>query len=294
MRRREVLAGGAVLLVAPFAGCADPAGALHLSAVDDAELAEEASRDTTGLSDDRREAVRGAVEDGSGTVEGTRPPIDDGLPFAYDGRYYDLSWSVVDERTVTQYSIEIDYDPEDATGSSVAFEDLPEVDRRALDDVLPPPDDGRTDGPDLGVSARYTDAEAEESVLVPEQEYELLVHDGNEYRLRADDGRDVTVNTYEYTAEEVAGSAEAYAEQLRNRYLFELSGLSESERGVVQEAIDEGYYAESSSDDDFRAVAERIRSHDAIESNEYDGTYLLRYDGTVYWADLYLGQFADG
>lgn len=294
MRRRQVLATGALLLAGPLAGCADPAGVLELVAVDDAELAERASRSGAGLPEERGRVVREAVENGSGTIEDTYPPVEDGLPVALDGRYYDLDWTVVEERTVTLYDVEIDYDPADTDGSSVGFDELPAVDRDALGGLVPPRTDRRVEGTDLGAGVRYSPAEAEASVLVPEQQYEFVVHDGTRYRLETDDGRDVTVQTFEYTAREVASSAEAYAAHLRARYLFELSGLSDAEREVVEEAIDGGYYAGDDGDDAFRSVTERTRSHDAVRADEYDGEWLLRYDGTVYWADLYLGQFADG
>lgn len=293
MRRRKLLAAGATLLAAPFAGCVDPAGVLQMSAESDAGIAEQASRDADGLPPELRDVVVAAIEDGSGTVSATSPPVDEGLPLAHDGAFYDLSWEVVGERTITRYTVEIDYDPEDASGPSVAVADLPDVDREVIDRLVPPRDDRRVEGYDMGVSSPYSEEEAETSVLVPEQEYDVVVHEGNRYRIRTGDGREVTENTYEYTAAEVAASPETYAADLRERYLFTLSGLSDAEREVVDVAIDEGYYADSTDDDAFRSVAERLRSHDAVSSDEYEGDYLVRYEGTVYWTHLYLGQFAE-
>jgi len=94
------------------------------------------------------------------------------------------------------------------------------------------------------------------------------------------------VLTRQYTATVVADSAETYAQQLRSTYVFELSGLSDAERSVVTEAINDTYYAESDTDDGFQSVLERFHRHAAVERNEYRGTWLVRYDGAVYVADL--------
>lgn len=294
MRRRQVLAAGAALLGPPFAGCgAHPVGTLDLRAVTDAELAAAASHPADRLPDELAALVRGAIGNESPTETGTHPPLEEGLPVVRDGRYYEVTWTVVAEEVRRNYDVRIDYDPEDATGPAVAFEDLPAVDRETLGSLVPPSTDRRVDGFDVGVGRIYTDAEVEASVLVPTPEYEVVVHDGNRYRVDVGDPREVTVKTYRYDAEEVAGSAEAYARLLVDRYLFVLSGLSPAEREVVEAAIEGSYHAEDTGDDAFRSVAERIRSHPPVEADGARGHWLARYESETYWVDLDFWGFAD-
>ena len=78
---------------------------------------------------------------------------------------------------------------------------------------------------------------------------------------------------------------EEFAEQVRSEYRFTLSGLSEAERDIVAEAIEDGYY-EGSANDAFRSVAERFRAHEAVRPETGGGYWLARYEGTDYWSDL--------
>jgi hypothetical protein len=93
----------------------------------------------------------------------------------------------------------------------------------------------------------------------------------------------------------VADSTAGYADQLRDRYLFTLSGLSDDERSVVEEAMSKNgsYYADTDGDEAFRGVLESFDGHPAIERNEFRGTWLVRYDGDVYVAELSYQGFED-
>ncbi|GGM75107.1 hypothetical protein J2752_002815 [Halarchaeum rubridurum] len=42
-----------------------------------------------------------------------------------------------------------------------------------------------------------------------------------------------------------------------------------------------------------RSVLERFRAHDAVQRGEMHGSWVVRYDGRVYWADLHYGQFVE-
>ncbi|GGM59537.1 hypothetical protein GCM10009017_07070 [Halarchaeum rubridurum] len=263
--------------------------------VSNAELAEHASRNVSATDadpDTESRMIRGAIENGSATIEARHPPVESGLPFAHRGAYYDLSWSITGQRHATGVDVAIDYNASDVPPNRIAYGDLPAPDRRALDRLLPPHDGRRVDGPDLGTGATYTDAKAERSVLVPTQRYDAVVYDGEAYPIRVDDTRDVTLNTYRYTSTPVADDAESYARDLKAEHLFTLTGLDDTERDVVSEATNGSYYAEDTDDDAYRAVLERFRAHDAVQRGETHGSWLVRYDGAVYWADLHYGGFA--
>lgn len=286
----------ALALLLPLAGCS-AAGSLDMTAVDDAALADHASRSLPTVDEppavERRELVAGAVRNGSATATGTSPPVDtDGLPFAVDGAYYDLSAEPVANDTETHVSIEVDYNGS-VDGEAVAYDDLSPADRELVDAVLPPRYDRRTEGYDFGAGARYTDEEVTTSVLLG-GDYEAVRFEGERYPVLVEEGGQVTVTQYRYTAIQVAPNASAYAESLRAEKLFTLSGLSDAEREVVSGAVEETYYAETDDDDAFRSVLERFRRHEAVRENEYAGSWVVRYDGTVYWAELRYDGFPSG
>lgn len=287
--RRTLRALCVFALLLPVAGCS-AAGSLDMTAVDDAGLAAEASRTLPESDDpeavDRRKLVRDAVENGSATANATSPPVDpDGLPYAVDGAYHRLSVEPVGTHTEWRVSAKVDYNGS-ADGPAVAYADLPPADRALLDELLPPETDRATDGYDRGTSARYTDAELNASVL-HSGEYAAVRYGGERYPV-ATESRTVTVTTYRYAATEVAPNAAAYAESLRGTYLFTLPAgdLSSAEREVVAEGVNDTYYADSDDDDAFRSVMERFRAHEAVRSDEFAGSWVVRYDGTTYWADL--------
>lgn len=298
MDSRLTAALGLLAVLGLLAGCS-AAGSLDMRAVNATELADEASRSyapepAVHYESDRPpwEIVDAAVENGSTTVTAVSAPIDEGLPFAQDGAYYDLSRTVVGEEQASVVTVRIDYDASEPNGTAVDYADLPPADRAALTGLLPqqvptPPDDT-----DVGVGAVYTDAELNSSVLAPTQQYDVVVFEGERYPVTVEEPRSVTVQTYRYTATQVAPNASAYAEQVREASLFELSDLSEAERSVVEEAVDSGaYYADSDDDRAFAAVVDLFRAHDAIREDQASGRWLVRYDGTVYVADLHFGGF---
>lgn len=281
------------LLVVPLAGCS-AAGSIGMTAVDDTELAEYGSRSLPSAdrpeATERRELVREAVRNGSATANGTSPPVDAaGLPFAVDGAYYELSAETLGTHTHARVGLRIDYDGT-TDGEAVAVEDLSAADRELVAAVLPPRSDRRTEGHDSGTGLRYTDAEVERSVLLRE-DYDAVVYGGERDPIRVDRRRG-TVTEYRYTATAIAPNAAAYVDSIRSLCQFALSGLSGAEREVVDEAIDGGYYADSADGEAFAAVLGRFRSRDAVVAGGYAGAWVVRYRGTVHWADLRYDGFA--
>lgn len=284
----------AVALLAGLAGCS-AAGSIDMSPANDAELADHASR-SLPTSDDSRTAerhdlVRGAVRNGSATANDTSPPVDpDGLPFAVEGAYYDLSVEAVGNHTETRVRLDVDYNGS-TDGEAVAYDDLSPADRELVDAVLPPQHDHRTEGYDVGTRALYTDEEVTESALLG-GDYDAVAYEGERYPIRVEDDGPETVTRYRYTATEVAPSAEAYGADLRETKAFTLSGLSDAEREIVAEAVDGSYYAESDDDEAFASLLDRFRSHEAVEADEYAGTWVVRYDGEIHWAQLHYDGFS--
>jgi hypothetical protein len=298
MRRRLAFAFLAVALLAVLSGCS-AAGSLEMTPVDGPSLADEASYDVPPPrppdkeGPDRRAVVLGAIENGSATVTRRSPPVDNRLPFEHGGAYYEVAWTVVDSEEATVVEVAIDYNGT-TDGRTVAYDDLPAVDRETLDGLLPPRDENRVEGYDIGVGATYTDAELNESALSGGG-YDAVTYEGEQYPIRVEQARTVTVQTYRYTATEVAPNASAYAAQLREAYAFTLdpATLDDDERSVVEAATEETYYADSTDDEAFRGVQAAFREHEAIERGDGTGLWLVRYEGELYVADLHYGQFAD-
>jgi hypothetical protein len=296
MKRRALAALGLLALVA-LAGCS-AMGSLSLEAADDAEIAEAASRPAVveDSGPDDRVVVREAIEDGSGVATATDPPVQRGVPFAYEGSYYEIDWNATGTEPGTAFVVGVDLNGTAPADETIAFEELSERDRRLLGGLLwamSERESGLRPGPDVGERGEYTMSETNESVLLS-GEYSALRYNGTVYPFVVEDREEVTLTRYRYTVSRVADSTTAYAQQLRDEHLFRLSGLSEAERSVVNEAIDGVYYAEDTDDEAFRSLLDRFSAASPIEADEYDGTWLVRYDGQVYVAELSYGGFDQG
>ncbi len=287
MNRRRTLAVGCLVTLVLLAGCS-AAGSLDMGPATDERIAEEASRDVPDTADEPVETeriVRGAIDNGSATARSQEPQVETGLPFRVEGRYYNVSASVIDRQPGTFYRMGIDYNGTAAADATVAYENLSARDRQMVDQVLPPVPVSKDPGPDYYFDATYTDTERDQSVLLAE-DTEAVQYQGEIYPITVKDTESVTIPTRRYTATVVANSTEAYAQDLRSEYVFSLSGLSDAERAVVTEAINDTYYAEDNDDEAFASVLERFQRNEAVERNEYRGIWLVRYDGEVYLAEL--------
>ncbi|MFB6104090.1 MAG: hypothetical protein ABEJ57_03245 [Halobacteriaceae archaeon] len=297
MQRRHLIASLFIVGLALLAGCS-AAGSIGMRPVNDTVLADRASRSTQPAEPDEPQpwaVAAAAIENGSTTVEATAPPITDGLPFQHDGRYYTLSQTIVATHTETRVSVTVDYNATNTTGDAIAFGELPPVDRALLDSVLPAAEDiSLTQGPEMGVGARYTAAELNASVLAPVQQYQIVTFQGARYRIDLDGTEAVTVHTYRYHATRVGSNASTYADYLRRHYAFTITDLSEAQRSVIQTAAEDGsYYAESTDDAAFDAVVDLFLAHEAITRDAGTGLWLVRYRGQYYLVDLRFGRFVE-
>lgn len=99
----------------------------------------------------------------------------------------------------------------------------------------------------------------------------------------------VVINMREVSEGEIRDAAaeasldEESVEQIRAEYLFTLTGLSGSEREVVEEATSGGYYQDS---DAFKSVVDRFRDQKGLEVSDTDGSWLVEYQGVSYVADI--------
>ncbi len=279
MQRRQFLASGTALLSVALAGCAHPSVVLDMDEATADDIASEVSM-TAQPDSEEYTVVSSALEDGSAMRSGRRELFDRKDTVRYEDAFYEVSETPIDSAEVTVYEVRIDFDPADSTAErgEIKYDDLPEADRQRLDRIVSGNNTPETEGYDLGVGYGTAEDIEGESVFVPEQQYDILVYDEDRYRV-AVDSRTATEDEYRYEVTEVASGVEPFADQVRERYLFTLSGLSEEEQAVVEEAIEEAYFED---DEEFQSVSERIREHEGIREDGFYGTWLLEYEGTEY------------
>lgn len=294
-RRRFFRTVGAVGC-ATMAGCQSVpfhGGSLSLSMdeTSDQLIADRAVLDWT---DEEREIFLDALENGSTTVSHSRyPPLRSFYPVEYDGQYYEITHTVTGSHEATAVDAKIDFEPETTEGPSIAFDDLPERDRRLLERPVTFEPKPQTDGWDWSVEGVYRPAEVEASVLVPDQQYDFVTDDGTAYRVRVSH-RPTTIEDYRYTVDRIAPDVASFAEYVRDKYLFALPTLSQAERKIVETAIRTRGYTRGTDSDErvaYRSLCEQFRRHDAIKGVSVDpnngfGEYLVRYEQTVYWAEV--------
>lgn len=288
MNHRRALAIGSLLVLVVLAGCDEGStgGQLTMERVTDAELAELASRSLEGEpTEEGRLLAQRAIENGSATARSYGSLVKEGQPFAYEGRYYTIEETKIDQQPGTVADLFIDSNETVRRNETVAYVDLSARDREVLDSFLTP-GEGVVGSPNV----LYTQPERNRSVLLSGK-YNAVRYEGETYAVNIDETESVTVNTWRYTPTVVANSSAAYASQLREEYLFTLSGLSTSEAAVVQEAIAGTYSANGTDDEAFQSVLETFLQHDALQERGDEGTWLVRYDGDVYLADLSYRDF---
>ncbi|MDF9748271.1 hypothetical protein [Natrinema salsiterrestre] len=278
MRRRQFLKTGTALLTVAIAGCAHPPVVLDMDEATADDITGAVST-TIDPGSEEYTVVSSVLENGSATRSGRHELFDRTDTVRVEDSFYDVSETRLESSEVTVYDVRIDFDPADSTPElgEIEYDDLPETDRQRLDRIISEDEPGQ-DGYEIGVDYGTTREVGNESVFVPEQEYDIIVYEGNRYRV-AVDSRTTSEAEYRYEVTEVASSVDAFADQVREQYLFTLTGLSDAESEVVEEAIDGGYFED---DDAFQSVTDRIRKHEGITVDDFYGTWLLEYESVEY------------
>ncbi|MFP4633098.1 MAG: hypothetical protein ACLFMT_06660 [Halobacteriales archaeon] len=278
--RREFLGCLAVSAVA-LSGCVDPEAVMTFDEADDDRVLRVSTRT---VPDEQRDVFAEATENGSAVVEAAREDVSGDRAVEFEGRYYSVDSEVVGESTRTYYEVVLTLSDDDVD-DAVAYDDLPEADRDKLEALVdrPTPDDDAERPPTVGV--RYWEEETEDSALAPESEYPAVSHEESTWTVDVEGPNELSEDDLRYSVQEIAASDAEMAESIRDEHVFELSGLSDDERDLVREAIDEGYYG--SSNDEFESVALKIREHDAVRSDEWGGDWIVEYEGDVYLVNLH-------
>ena len=280
--RRQFLSTLAAGGVATVAGCGHPPVVLDMDEATADDVADEAS--TTVEPDSEEYAVvTSARENGSATRTGRYELFARTGTVRVEDTFYEVSETRLERTEVTVYEVVIEFDPDDPTPElgEVEYGDLPELDRRRLESVLSRQNTPDRDGYDVGVEYGTAEDVGAGSVFVPERQYDVIVDGEDRYRVGVNP-RTAPEAEYQYEVTAAATTVDAFADRVRQQYLFTLGGLSEAEREVVAEAIDGGYFKD---DDAFRSVVDRVREHEGLNVDDFHGTWLLAYEGTEYLTD---------
>jgi len=288
--RRRVLGLVAAGSIASLAGCISPGGALSMTPVEtDAEIGTAA---TSTIDPNRQPDVAALLEnalaDGTADVDGERPPFDPDRPIGWRGTVYDVSWDITGQRTRMDYLVVARLAESDMAGSSIAYEELPEVDRTRLADLreIIARSDELEEDERTGTRIQYAnDAAIDESVLVPNPEYDLVRIDERFITVETTQ-TDTTVSTFTYELSERTNSIGTYGTELRTERLLVLESLSDEERDLVEEAINDGQVVVGRDDVAFIALGERLLDHEPIYVNDRVGEWLVEYDDSLYWTEL--------
>jgi hypothetical protein len=277
MRRRQFLASGTALL--PFlAGCAHPPVVLDMDEATEDDVADEVST-TVDAGSEEYAVVESALENGTATRRDRNDLFDRTDTVRFEGAFYDVSSTRLGSSEVTVYYVRVDTAPDDPTPAvgEIAYADLPEADRQRLEPIVVGEHAGSS-REEIGVQYGTAAEVGAESVFVPKRQYDVLTHDGDRYRVTVE-SRTATETEYRYELTEVAPDIETFVGGVRDQYQFELAGLSDAEREVVEGAIGGGYFED---DDAFRSVVARIRDHEGIDVTDAYGTWLVEYENTAY------------
>lgn len=287
--RRKFLAAVTTALSGTVAGCfSDGDSSLRMNLMSsNADIGREATREISQDHNSVYVDIVSEIVSGGKTVEDSSPPIDPDRPIEFEEQVYKLRLRR-GETGKQGYQIVFEPANEETEGDEIAFEELPEVDRKALQShrqrILS--EDGDT-SPYDGILVYETD-EIGSSELVSQQSSDIVRIDDIRYRVQISE---TDLKSFTYTAERIASSLEVFGEQLRNEYQFELSGLSSDEQDIVEDATDDYYYADSN-DSTFERVIKKFIGHDR-PTDETPPTWLVSWDGSTYWADVVLASHPD-
>ncbi|MDZ7688177.1 MAG: hypothetical protein U5J64_05535 [Halobacteriales archaeon] len=119
-------------------GCADPQAVLILEEATDDEIADTAEEIEPGS--DEAEVIADAVEDGNEIYVGTGrvPPMEFSSPLLFDGTYYDAEMRSETVSEDVEYVLRVERAGNGPAENETEFGALPEPDRDALSELLPP------------------------------------------------------------------------------------------------------------------------------------------------------------
>lgn len=314
MERRALLAafvGG----IFTFAGCTGnnepesssgngdvgtpPTAKLTLNAVTDVEIARRATyRIDLEHRSTQRDIAVATITDGPETVTAVNPPVPENRPIVYDGAVFELSYEKTSMAAASEFRLTLSsVESSTEANRTVEFRELPAVDRTKLQEY------GWEDGgpfESAGVPIVYTDEEIADSALVPDPEYDVIEWEtGHRARITVERSDDTERNVYKYTARKIHKSAQEFGGNIRKQHRIVLDGLPSEQRTIISQAIENNHGYKVTADElpeAFSQLLERFPPSKKIPrtygetptESSVSGSYVVRYEGDVYWAELVL------
>ncbi|WP_049939668.1 hypothetical protein [Natronomonas pharaonis] len=289
--RRRLLVGGAAALGSALAGCPSPTpgGALEMHPAPDGTAVAEAATRSIDPERHRREAavLDAALADTAAVITDERPPLSADRPVLYGATVYDVSVTEGPTDPVDRYLAVVS--PSTNGRDRIEYEELPSIDRIALADL-------KRHEVELGDAAFdedfemafdyywYDEAALSASVLVPDPEYDVIV--GTTAFNIAPQAETVTLTDFEYSATVRSDDPAAFGDRLAADATVVFEGLSDDERALVEDALDDGRTVVGLDNEAYVALGERLLAHDPIYETNRQGEWLVEYDGENYWVVL--------
>ena len=233
---------------APPGGAPPPAAELGLDEVDDRSIGLTFTRSLERYGTTAQVVVTQAIADGSVLVETETSPFYETTSISYDGRIFEINNETGQTRPATRYFWDLDSVEEAPESDTVRFEELPEIDRSKFWlHGLADGSRGEHNLDHIGGTFKYANKDRSDSALVPTPDRSIIAWGADRhshFTIRDSNSDGATVTEYQYTATLLAKSFSSYGQQLRERYTFELTDLSKSEREIIDHALTSGYEIE--------------------------------------------------
>lgn len=230
----------------------------------------------------RRVPLMEAAIGGTVTVHGSEPPLPANRLVVFNDTVYKVSWEQTTSNVLNSYRMRL-YPADDASGSSIDFEELPEPDRKVLEVRWNGAGKQQyTDPSAASPAVVYEEDAVNDSVLVPSPEYDSIVRNGTKKEIVVTNEQ---IHAYTYTASERHTSLDAYGQHLWENYGFELADLSDEEQNIIEGATGSELYKATADNEAFDSVSKRLFEHDpAVRPDSADGEWPCRWDGQLYWS----------
>lgn len=238
----SLLAGCAAV---PFFGSGCPSSyTFYVRPLTDAQLADFATEEPYDQYEEAANKLVGtAASDGEATFTTYHsPPLRAGIYLEHDGTYYRVEREQTATRERTAHQVSIEYDrgktpPDDANVYSL--DELPEADQEAFLSAYP--EKLKRGGDPRGFSVggyEYVYPDGANSRLLDVGKL-WIRYDERPLEVTVGPTETVEEVTYRYTLETIAEDRAAFVSFVHDRFVVVLDGLSDTEREVFEQAIDE-------------------------------------------------------
>jgi len=257
-------------LVVASSGCSADTS-LSVDHADDEEIIERTSFSSNGLQYDFYKLVNQ-----NSVITHENPPamISNEKPVRINNSLYQIKRNETGKinTTVAVYNAE-----SAEKGSDIGY-NFTERDKEIVEPALNFASDGHSSR--LTFKARYTQEEAENSVLLNEESLKVS-RNGSTEKLNREKKEQETVKTYKYSKDKVANSTQEHADKIRKNYQVKPNFSNSSEK-LVEEALRQGNIYDRKGED-IKRLFEELKAVQPYETDHKRGTWLVEHENKTYW-----------